>query len=567
MPMKKLSLFILLFLSLHFGYAQDFTVDNYAVDITLHKEGYFDVVETYDLTFEMPKHGIYRDIQTKYDLLTEEGNQEARKIEITDVDVPGRHFEIPNRFEQKLKGAYQIKIGDADKTISGAQHYEIKYRVHNAFLFEADGVKFYWNLKPSDWRATFKNIEFKIHLPASIQVNSDDVFLYSGTVGATALSQEIDFTVSDGFVTGKSQSGFTSHQGESVTLLINLPANSIAEIKPFWPFWTDYGYVFVLMAVLGGFYMTWLRYGKDDKVISITSYFPPEGIDPAMAGYLINDSDDVSDLISLIPHWGSKGFLRIEEIPKKGWLSSSDTRLIALKALPEDASTYEKTIFNGLFGSSIHPGSTEVLISSLKDKFYTKMSSARNSLKQQAQPYYESGSKRVRNITYVVIVLLMLVLAPLLLFVWGFIAVFVYIFLSLFLLFMNMYMIKKNVKGNTALSELKGFKQFIKVAEINKLKMLIAEDPSYFETTMGYALAFGLFDKWANKFDALNVPPPSWYGSSSHVPLTMNSFSNSFANSMSSAKSTMVSSPSSSSGSSGGGSSGGGFGGGGGGSW
>ncbi|MGV8815562.1 MAG: DUF2207 family protein, partial [Gelidibacter sp.] len=142
------------------------------------------------------------------------------------------------------------------------------------------------------------------------------------------------------------------------------------------------------------------------------------------------------------------------------------------------------------------------------------------------------------------------------------------VILTILLIIMNKHMIKKNAKGNTALSELKGFRQFIKVAEINKLKMLIIEDPHYFETTMGYALAFGLFDKWASKFEALNIPPPTWYSSSSTVPLTMNSFSNSFANTMSSAKSTMVSSPTtSSSGSSGGGSSGGGFGGGGGGSW
>ena len=566
--MKQLLFLILAFLSFSFGYAQDFTVDDYSVDITIHKEGYFDVVEKYDLTFEIPKHGIYRDIQTKYDVLTEQGVQEIRKIKISDVQVPNRKFKTPFGFEQNFSGTYQIKIGDEDKTVMGAQHYEIKYRVTHAFLHETDGDKFYWNLKPSDWAATFKNIEFKIHLPSSSEIDSGDVFLYSGPVGETVLSKDIDFTVVNGIVEGKSKSEFNSYQGQSVTLLINLPPNSIAEIKPFWPFWTDYGWVFIWALVLLGFYLTWMRFGKDDEVISMTSYFPPEGIDPAMAGYLINDSDDVSDLISLIPYWGSKGFLRIEEIPKKGWFSKADTKLIALKSLSEDALSYERTIFEGLFGTFNSSEHNEVLISSLKDRFYTSMSSARHSLMSEAQPYYESGSKLARNITYAVLVLLALVLAPTLLVVWGFIAMFAYIILTLFLMFMNKHMIKKNAKGNAAFSELKGFRQFIKVAEINKLKMLIIEDPHYFETTMGYALAFGLFDKWASKFDALNIPPPNWYRSSSTVPLTMNSFSNSFANTMSSARSTMVSSPSSSgSRSSGGGSSGGGFGGGGGGSW
>ena len=136
---------------------------------------------------------------------------------------------------------------------------------------------------------------------------------------------------------------------------------------------------------------------------------------------------------------------------------------------------------------------------------------------------------------------------------------------SIFLLTMSVHLIKKNAKGNRALSDLKGFKQFIKVAEENKLKMLLQESPSYFENTMSYALAFGLFNQWAKKFEALNLQPPNWYSSTTGA-MTMNNFSNSFSSSISSAKSTMISSPSSSS-SGGGGSSGGGFGGGGGGSW
>jgi uncharacterized membrane protein YgcG len=547
-----------------FGFAQDFTVHKCTVDITIYEEGYFDVVEHYDLTFAIPKHGIYRDIQTKYDLLTEQGNQDIRNINISKVEVPGHTFDKPFDFTQKLSTTYQIKIGDADKTILGPQQYEIRYRVTNAFLHESDGVKFYWNLKPDGWWAPFEAIDFKIHLPTSVAVDSSDVFLYSGVTGTNTLSQDIDITVNNGVVEGKSRPFFKSYQGQSVTILINLPPNSIAEIKPLWPFWTDYGWVLLLVPLVVWFYRTWLKYGKDDSVVRTTSYYPPNEMDPAMAGFLINDVNDTSDLISLIPYWGSRGHLRIEEIPKKNWFTDLDTKLIALKPLPADAPPYETTIFTGLFGSQITPSSSQVLVSSLRNTFYTTMMNAGNTLKEQAQPYYEMGSKRVRNSTYWAIILLTIVLLPILLLVWGFLAMFALIILSVFLLIMNRYMIKKNAKGNASLSELKGFKQFIKVAEINKLKMLITDDPSYFETTMGYALAFGLFDKWADKFDALNLAPPNWY-SSSTGNLSMHHFSKSFSGTMASANSTMVSSPKSSG--SGGGSSGGGFGGGGGGSW
>jgi uncharacterized membrane protein len=285
-------------------------------------------------------------------------------------------------------------------------------------------------------------------------------------------------------------------------------------------------------------------------------------MDPAMVGYLIDDSGDTADLISLIPFWASNGYLTIEEIDEEGWFAKDDTRLTKLKEIEADAPLYQRQLFDGLFAST-----TEVLISSLKEKFYTTMGTASGSLKVAAQIYYVNKSRRIKNFTIVGLVILILILTPLFLFYWGIIAAIAVAVSLLFLMIMSQFLIKKNKEGTAILSELKGFKQFIKVAEENKLKMLLKEDPSYFESTMSYALAFGMFDKWAKKFDALNVAPPTWYYSSTGRLMTMNHFSKSFNNSIKSTQATMVSSPSSSGGSGGGGSSGGGFGGGGGGSW
>jgi uncharacterized membrane protein len=194
------------------------------------------------------------------------------------------------------------------------------------------------------------------------------------------------------------------------------------------------------------------------------------------------------------------------------------------------------------------------------------MIKARSQLKESAQPYYEAESKKMQGIMYVALIALAIGLTLVGLFFWGPLAAVAIVVFCVILIFVNRFMVKKNAKGNELLSELKGFKRFIKVAEENRLKMLLKDDPHYFENTLGYALAFGLFDQWAKKFRDLNIPPPDWYTSTSSSSLTMNQFSKSFSNAMASTKSNMVSSPSSS-GSSGGGSSGGGFGGGGGGSW
>ena len=523
------------------------------------------MVENYDLTFNTYKHGIYRNIQTNYNLLTAEGKQEKRKIKIRNIEVPNHKFDADFDFVQKISDNLNIKIGDKDITLIGPQHYQVKYRVYNAFLFTDSKTQFYWNIKPDGWNAVFQELDFKIHLPKNTDSNLENFFVYSGSTGNTKNSNEFEIKYFDGVFSAKSIPDFNSSYGESVTVLLNLPPNSVTEIKPLWPFWTNYGWTLIIGAFLAAFYWIWNTYGKDDIVVATTSYFPPKGIDPAMAGFLINDNEDTQDLISLIPYWGARGNLKMEYIPKKGFFSKEDTKLSALKPLPIDSSEYEKEIFNGLFGDFHKTDTIEVLVSSLENSFYTTMQDAKKVLKGKAQIYYVEAAKKMQTKVIFGILIFSVLLFFLFLNFWGLWAAITIIPIVIFLLIMSIYMVKKNAKGNAVLSELKGFKQFIKVAEENKLKMLLQEDPTYFESTMSYALTFGLFNKWAKKFEALDLQPPSWYSSSAGV-LNMHNFSNSFTNSIASAKTTMISAPSSSS-SSGGGSSGGGFGGGGGGSW
>ncbi|MCG2431728.1 DUF2207 domain-containing protein [Aequorivita sp. F64183] len=544
--------------------SQNFTVDYAKVDIYISEEGYFDVVENYDITFTAPKYGIYRTIQTQYDIKTEEGTNEKRKIEIKKLDVSKHKYSTTPFLARKVSNDFEIKIGNKDKTIIGPEHYEIKYRVYNAFLYEEENTHFYWNIKPDNWLAPFKKLDFTIHIPESIHLDLDNFYVYSGERGETAASPYFEVNYVDGVFLAKSTRDFNSATGESVTALVKLPASSIKEIKPFWPFWSDYGWIIILGALIFVFYLVWNKYGKDDKVIATTSYFPPSGIDPAMAGYLIDDKGDTEDLIALLPYWGERGIIAIKEIPKKNWFGKSDTKITRLRPLPEGAPPYEIELFNGIFGSEHNSGEKSVLISSLKNSFYTKMDKAKRLLKKQAQVYYDPKANKVQIGAIVGLLLINFILLVVFLIFWGFIAVITLVPVFIFLLYMTVHLVKKNAKGTQVLSELKGFKQFIIIAEENKLKMLLKDSPNYFESTMSYALAFGLLSNWVKKFEALDIQPPTWYSSTGGV-VTINNFSKSFSDTIQSTKSTMVSSPSSSS--SGGGSSGGGFGGGGGGSW
>lgn len=134
---------------------------------------------------------------------------------------------------------------------------------------------------------------------------------------------------------------------------------------------------------------------------------------------------------------------------------------------------------------------------------------------------------------------------------------------------------KRTKYGIEILGKLKGFKNFLEVAEKEKLETMVLQNPNYFYDILPYAYVLGVSDKWIKKFEFISMKSPSWYDSTSSFDVS--NFETFINSTMTSAESVMTSSPSSdfgsssssdsSSGSSGGGSSGGGSGGGGGGSW
>jgi len=50
----------------HAAAAQDFTINTFGSNITIHPDSSFVVRETIEVTFHRPRHGIYRDIPFKY---------------------------------------------------------------------------------------------------------------------------------------------------------------------------------------------------------------------------------------------------------------------------------------------------------------------------------------------------------------------------------------------------------------------------------------------------------------------------------------------------------------------
>ncbi|MGL5312970.1 MAG: DUF2207 family protein [Peptostreptococcaceae bacterium] len=126
--------------------------------------------------------------------------------------------------------------------------------------------------------------------------------------------------------------------------------------------------------------------------------------------------------------------------------------------------------------------------------------------------------------------------------------------------------------GKEILGEILGFRNFIEVAEKERLEALLEEDPEYFYNTLPYAQVLGVTKKWADKFRDITMPQPSYYDTyyplNNYIAINMLiSDMNKVESSATYVEPTTSSDSSSGGGFGGGGFSGGGSGGGGGSSW
>ncbi len=128
------------------------------------------------------------------------------------------------------------------------------------------------------------------------------------------------------------------------------------------------------------------------------------------------------------------------------------------------------------------------------------------------------------------------------------------------------------------MDQIEGFRMYLATAERDLLESATPPErtPELFEKFLPFALALGVENRWAEKFDdvlaraataAEGGYSPAWYHGGAWSTFGAAAFAGSLGSSLSSALSSASTAPGSSSGSGGGGSSGGGGGGGGGGGW
>lgn len=577
---KRILLFVLLALALQVPAVADDreVIRSFDQVIHLHKDCSVDVTETIDMDFNtIPRHGIYRMIPVRY---RRGGNDFSIEIKVDHVtDESGNEYtrEISNQGRD-----LNIRIGDADRLITGRHIYKIHYTVRRAVNFFGEKPEFYWNVTGNEWPFPVQSASAMFFPPEGTPTSEIQIASFRGHLGSTEKAQSE--TLSD-HIEFKANSLSPS---EGLTIVVGLPEGSV--VKPsvvqelLW-FFRDWWALFVIPATAFGLmYWLWSQVGRDEgstQAISV-EWNPPKDLSPAEVGTVVDEVCDNKDIVATLIDLAVRGYYTIREVPKQDLLFFSSKDYEFKKPdKPLDMSplkAYERTFLTTLFSQ----GMTDVaMLSGLKNHFYLHLPGIRDEIYQHLQEnqFFKENPDTVRKM-YQMLVVAMLFVG---FFFWvassqaavgiGFVIA------ALIVLSMSYIMPARTRKGVRATAECLAFKRFVSMAEKERIAVLAKDDPTVFGRLLPYAMVLGVADIWADKFRDLIVEPPSWYEyGPGYMPgraFDTAYFVDSLGQTMRVADQTFVSRPVSDSGagsgnsgfSSGGGFSGGGFGGGGGGSW
>ena len=111
-------------------------------------------------------------------------------------------------------------------------------------------------------------------------------------------------------------------------------------------------------------------------MVKTVEFYPPEGTTPAEIGYILDGVVDDKDLVSLVIYLADQGHLSIEQGDKK-----KDFILHKKAPLPDGSKVYLRTFYEGLFLDKDGVEVDSVLISDLKETFYSHFSAAKGELR------------------------------------------------------------------------------------------------------------------------------------------------------------------------------------------
>lgn len=554
-------------------------IKSFDSQITVNPDASVSVVETIVYDSEgLEKHGIYRDITPR--------NAKGEKMMLKDISVATPSGSAYQWSRLTDNGNVRLKIGDPNATFAGEKIYVIRYTATNAVSYFDSYDEIYWNVTGNAWPFAIQKASASILLPDTTTALQQAC--YVGPIGS---KETCDSKAVRSLGAGEGFTIAASFPKGIVTPYMHTTQDKIAEAVGLW--WP------VSIPIITCIYMfrKWHRIGRDAKGRGtiVPEYDVVDNLTPLEAAVIINQSFSGKDIIAEVLSLAVRGYIKIEQTEEKKFIGKHIDYTLTLTKLPDETPPlFDKQLLQEIF-DHMTVGSSTIL--SQNHSLYAITGSLTTTIRKRLvengyytkdflpKSFLDKVSPTGKHIKYFGLILALFVVflqSPLSKYLWSALDLTAHEFGRLFVqeltpivfvisiiisaglyAFFKSIMPAKTKKGALAREHLLGLKEYIRVAEKDRIAFHNAPEtnPKLFEALLPYAVMFGLEKKWAKAFEGLTLPQPSWYVS--HYAFVASAFMSDFSQNFSS---NFFVAPSTS-GSGGGGFSGGGGGGGGGGSW
>lgn len=552
-------------------YVYDWYIKYFETEIVANKDSSLLITEmiTADCGNAPDKHGIFRILPTQIRTTEKTIETPVELISITDFnDRPLKYSTIKNSIDHTITW----KIGDPKKTVTGENYYKVIYRIKNAIHFDNPQFdELYWNLNGNFWDLQIDNFTAKVIFPPEVNKKNTEVNYYSGYLGEKRKDLAIYTWIDNNILQFSSTQTLWERQG--ITVSVTFPKNVFIPYAP--GFFKKYGAYFFFLIPLFTLvicFQVWKKYGKDPKIdrTIIPEFEIPENLAPIEIGMIISNGSLKNEFISAsIINLAIKGLISIEEVEKKGIFGKEDFRLkrTTQEAKNKDLSSAEIVLLNKLFAEK-----TEILLSSLKQKFYKEVPKIKESVlkglfKKELLTKKGLSLQSIFFVAGALVFFTPLFLIFLLFSSFAFKPIISFFVSSIIIFFFAFFMPKRTQKGAEILWKIKGFKLYMETAE--KYRQQFYEKENIFEKLLPYAIVFEITKLWIKKMEEIygkeyfQTYYPAWYTGFASGHFNVNNFTSTLNNLSSSISSNV----SGGSGAYGTGGAGGGGGGGGGGGW
>ncbi|MDO8512921.1 MAG: DUF2207 domain-containing protein [bacterium] len=564
----------------------EWSIKKFESEIILNKDSTATITENIlaDCGNCVGKHGIFRILPLQAQKTTTDIIKSPIKLQsITDFNNKPYDFqEIINQTDKTITW----KIGDPNITVTGENDYRIKYIAKNVIRSgNTEFDEFYWNLNGIFWDLQTDNFTARIVFPPEVtSTGTPVVYLYGGGFGQN--SQIASYKWGGNILAVESSRKLLPKEG--ITVSVTVPKNIFQPYiltKQDEELYTGGGKITLPDSVkklfnIAGFswpimvlllcYLIWAKYGRDPKINRAVApeFEIPKDLSPIDMGMVDSNGRLLNHFISAtIVNLAVKNYITIELIGKTGIFAKEDYKLRTSGQNIQSLGESEKIIYEKLFD-----GQSEILLSSLKNKFYLKLPGIIKNIDgslQTAGLIKLTGNYIKYGLVALAVISLfggfsLLALVPAL--GGGLLAG------ALIMLFFAFIMPSRTQQGAELELRIKGFKMYLETAE--KYRQQFNEKENIFEKFLPYAMIFQLTKKWVKAMQQIygeeyfNSYHPMWLQGAllTSGDFNLDHFETALESLSSNMASTIASSPSSS-GAGGGGFSGGGGGGGGGRGW